>query len=49
MAISKVYLDTDRVYLGGERPKSDVDLWALVEGFLGQSNHVIDEFIEEGK
>ncbi len=49
MAISKVYLDTGRVYLGGERPKSDLDLWALVEGFLGQSNHVIDEFIEKGE
>ena len=48
MAIGKVYLDTERVDFEGKPPKSVLDLWALVEGFLGQSNRVIDEFLIDG-
>ena len=48
MAFGKVYLDTERVDFGEEPTKSVLDLWALVEDFLGQSNRVIDEFIIDG-
>ena len=42
MAFGKVYLDTERVdFDWGEPTKSVLDLWALVEDFLGQSNRVI--------
>ena len=40
MAFGKVYLDTERVDFEGEPTKSVLDLWALVEDFLGQSNRV---------
>ena len=48
MVIGKVYLDTERVDFEGEPPESVSDLWALVEGFLGQSSRVINEFLIDG-
>ena len=48
MVTGKVYLDTERVDFEGEPLKSVLDLWALVWGFLGQSNRVIGEFLIDG-
>lgn len=48
MAIGKVHIDMEPVDFEGEPPKSVLDLWALVDGFLSQSNRVIDEFIIDG-
>jgi len=48
LEIGKVYLDTEHIDFEGEPPKSVLDLWALVEVFLSQSNRVIDEFIIDG-
>ena len=48
MVTGKLYLDTESVDFEGEPPKSVLDLWALVWGFLGQSNRVIGEFLIDG-